>query len=37
VHPRKKLADARYHQPTLKTKTPAEVIRELLVPLFTKK
>jgi hypothetical protein len=36
VHPRKKLADARYHQPTLKTKTPAEVIRELLVPLFKK-
>jgi lysyl-tRNA synthetase class I len=30
----KKLADGRYHQPTIKTKPPAEVIRELLVPLF---
>ena len=30
----KKLADGRYHQPTIKTKSPAAVIRELLVPLF---
>jgi hypothetical protein len=36
IHPRKKLADARYHQPTLKTKSPAAVIHELVVPLFTK-
>jgi hypothetical protein len=35
IHPRKKLADARYHQPTIRTKSPDEVIRELLVRLFT--
>ena len=34
VHPRKKLADARYHQPAIKTKSPDEVIRDLLVRLF---
>jgi hypothetical protein len=33
---RKKLADGRYYQPSLKTKSPAEVIRELLVPLLGK-
>jgi hypothetical protein len=33
---RKKLADCRYYQPSLKTKSPAEVIRELLVPLLGK-
>ena len=32
----KKLADGRYYQPSIKTKTPAEVIQELLVPLFAK-
>ena len=32
----KKLADGRYYQPSLKTKTPAAVIQELLVPLFGK-
>jgi len=31
---RKKLADGRYHQPSLKTKPPAEVVQEILVPLF---
>jgi hypothetical protein len=36
VHPRKKLADARYYQPSIKTKAPPAVIRELLVDLFTK-
>ncbi len=35
VHPRKKLADARYHQPTIKPKPPAEVVRELVARLFT--
>ncbi len=34
---RKKLADGRYHQPSLKTKAPAAVIQELLGPLFGKK
>jgi len=34
VHPRKKLADARYHQPSIKTKPPEEVIREVLDRLF---
>jgi hypothetical protein len=33
---RKKLADGRYHQPSLKTKAPAAVIQELLGPLFGK-
>jgi hypothetical protein len=36
VHPRKKLADARYHQPTIKTKAPDDVINTLLTRLFTK-
>ena len=35
VHPHKKLADGRYYQPSIKTKPPADVIREILVPLFT--
>jgi hypothetical protein len=34
VHPRKKIADARYHQPTIKTKPPEDVIRELLEKLL---
>jgi len=34
VHPRKKLADARYYQPSIRTKTPEEVIRELIDRLF---
>ena len=33
---RKKLADGRYYQPSIRTKTPDEVIRELLLPLFGK-
>ena len=36
VHPRKKVADARYHQPTIRTKSPEDVIRELLGRLFAK-
>jgi hypothetical protein len=36
VIPRKKLADARYHQPTIKTKSAETVIRELLGQLFAK-
>jgi hypothetical protein len=36
IYPRKKLADARYHQASIKTKTPPKVIRELLVTLLTK-
>jgi hypothetical protein len=35
VHPRKKLADARYHQPTIRTKAPDVVIRELFARLFS--
>jgi uncharacterized lipoprotein YmbA len=31
---RKKLADGRYHQPTLNPKPAAAVVSELLVPLF---
>jgi hypothetical protein len=34
VHPRKKIADARYHQPTIRTRAPADVIRELLAKLL---
>lgn len=34
VHPRKKLADARYYQPSLKTKPPADVVHELIARLF---
>ena len=30
----KKLADGRYYQPSLKTKAPAEVIHDVLAPLF---
>ena len=36
VHPRKKLADARYHQPTIRTKSPEDVIRDLFGRLFAK-
>src|SRR5688572_14034699 len=36
IHPRKKLADARYHQPTIRTKAPEDIIRELFGRLFTK-
>jgi hypothetical protein len=36
THSKKKLADARYYQPSVKTRTPAEVIHELLPPLFAK-
>lgn len=32
----KKLADARYYQPSIKTRSPAEVIHELLPPLFAR-
>jgi hypothetical protein len=34
LYPRKKLADARYYQPSIKTKTPPDVIRELLERWF---
>lgn len=36
VYPRKKLADARYHQPTVTPKPPAAVVRELVDRLFGK-
>lgn len=36
VHPRKKLADARYYQPTVKPKPPAAVVRDLVDRLFGK-
>lgn len=36
VHPRKKIADARYHQPTIRTKSAEDVIRELFGRLFAK-
>ncbi len=36
VRPRKKLADARYHQPTITPKPPAAVVRELVDRLFGK-
>ncbi len=32
----KKLADGRYYQPTPRPKPPAEVIREVITPLFKK-
>ena len=35
IHPRKKIADARYHQPTIRTKAPDDVIRALFARLFT--
>ena len=35
AHTDKKLADGRYYQPTIKTKTPTEVIHDVLAPLFT--
>lgn len=34
LHPRKKVADGRYYQPSIKTKDAADAIREILVPLF---
>jgi hypothetical protein len=34
LRPKKKLADARYYQPSIKTQSPAEVIRDLLPRLF---
>src|SRR5258708_3477617 len=34
VHPHKKLADARYYQPSVVTKPPTEVVHDLLVQLF---
>jgi hypothetical protein len=37
VHPRKKIADARYYQPSIRTKDPAGIIHELLVDLLTKR
>lgn len=36
VYPRKKLADARYYQPTVKPKPPAAVVGELVDRLFKK-
>ena len=36
VHPRKKIADARYHQPSIRTKAPEAIIHELLGKLFSK-
>jgi len=36
VHPRKKLADARSHQPTMTPKSPAAVVRNLVDRLFGK-
>ncbi len=36
VHPPKKLADGRYYQPSIKTKPPAEAVRAILEPLFTR-
>ena len=36
VHPRKKIADARYHQPSIRTKPPDAIIHELLGKLFPK-
>lgn len=34
AHSRKKLADGRYHQPSIVPLPPAEAIRRILVPLF---
>ena len=36
AHPRKKVADGRYYQPSIKTKTAAEAVREILTALFGK-
>jgi hypothetical protein len=36
VHPRKKVADGRYHQPTIRTKSPEDIIRDLFGRLFAK-
>jgi hypothetical protein len=36
AHTNKKLADGRFFQPTPKPKPPAEVVHELLAPLFAK-
>jgi hypothetical protein len=37
AHSRKKLADARHYQPTIRTKPPEAVIREMLASLFAGK
>ena len=37
VHPRKKIADARYYQPSIRTKDPSGIIQQLLVDLFAKR
>lgn len=36
AHPRKKIADGRYYQPSIKTKGAAEAVREILTPLLGK-
>jgi len=36
THSKKKLADARYYQPSIRTKEPPEIIRQLLVDLWPK-
>src|SRR5690606_31436731 len=36
VHPRRKLADARYYQPTVATHSPEKVIAEVVERLFVK-
>ena len=36
VHPRKKIADARYHQPSIMTKAADGIIHDLLAKLFAK-
>lgn len=36
VFPSKKLADARYYQPSLRPKSPADAVRELISRLFKK-
>ena len=36
THPRKKVADGRYYQPSIKTKGAADAIREILTLLFAK-
>jgi hypothetical protein len=36
VHPRKKIADARYHQPSIRTKAADGIIHDLLAKLFVK-
>jgi len=36
AHSNKKLADARYYQPSVRTKPPEEMIREMMVKMFAK-